>query len=227
MAGGLSCRTVTDRWFGSRSACSVPTRSGPVGRPGSAEIAAPREPAGRGGVGPGVRTLTAVVVVLMVSGCAGQRAGGGGGRASAPLRGFGVRVDQAVSDRLPMVHLRTCGAWGCHEQDVPLSISGPTSAAPCGTGTRSVDSACGPVQLPGPGPGYGYAPVPGLTEEAVTVTVTTPRGAPLRLDARVRVQPHLVCPAGVPTGTQPSPCAGGAPQAQLRIAADGTVHQSG
>ncbi|MEN3360949.1 MAG: hypothetical protein V7637_4931 [Mycobacteriales bacterium] len=173
-----------------------------------------------------MRTLAAVAVSLVVGGCAGQPVGGGDGVGSAPLRGFGVQVDQAVSDRLPMVHLRTCGAWGCHEQDVPLSISGPTSAAPCGTGSRSADSACGPVHLPGPGPGYGYAPVPGLTQDAVTVTVTTPRGAPLRLDTRVRVQPRLVCPGAAPS-PRSSPCAGGAPQAQLRIAADGTVHQSG
>jgi hypothetical protein len=179
-----------------------------------------------------VRTLTAVAVTLVVAGCAGQPAGGSEGLGSAPLRGFGVQVDQAVSGRLPVVHLRTCGAWGCHEQDVPLSISGPTSAAPCGTGSQSADTACGVVHLPGPGPGYGYAPVPGLTQEPVTVRVTTPRGAPLRVDARLRVQPRLVCPGragaaaedagpGKPAGT----CAGGAPQAQLRIAADGTVSQ--
>ncbi|HVQ95399.1 MAG TPA: hypothetical protein VMU51_30500 [Mycobacteriales bacterium] len=180
-----------------------------------------------------MRILAAVGVVVALSGCAGREAASGESGGAAPLRGFGVQVDQAVSARVPMVHLKTCGPWGCHDQDVPLSISGPTSAAPCGTGSQSADTACGVVHLPGPGPGYGYAPVPGLTQEPVTVRVTTPPGAPVRLDARLRVQPRLVCPGragaaadsagpGQPAGT----CAGGAPQAQLRIAADGTVSQS-
>jgi hypothetical protein len=180
-----------------------------------------------------VRVLVAVGVVVALSGCAGREAASGESTGAAPLRGFGVQVDQAVSARVPVVHLKTCGSWGCHEQDVPLSIAGPTGTAPCGTGSQSADTACGVVQLPGPGPGYGYAPVPGLTQEPVTVRVTTPRGAPVRVDARLRVQPRLVCPGRAGTaaesagpGQPAGSCAGGAPQAQLRIAADGTVSQS-
>ncbi len=111
-----------------------------------------------------------------------------------------------------MVHLKTCGGWGCVEQDVPLSIAGPTGAAPCDGPSDGPDAvACGPVHLAGPGPGFGYAAVPGLTVDPVTVTVTTPPGALLPINADVRVKPRL---------------ADGAPQARLRIAADGTVTQS-
>jgi hypothetical protein len=149
------------------------------------------------------------------------------------LRGFGVAVDEAVAGRVPVVQLRTCGAWGCHEQDVPLSISGPTSAASCASRSDAPPdaAACGVQHLPGPGPGFGYAPVPGLTFDPVTVLVTTPPGAPLPISAEVRVQPYAVCPGGggpeqgSPATAGPT-CAGATPQAELRIAADGTVSQS-
>ena len=164
-----------------------------------------------------------VALLLAVGGCAGDSGAGQSG-GSAPLRGFGIDVDQAVSARVPAVHLKVCGAWGCAEQDVALSIAGPTSAAPCASPSGGPEAAaCGPVHLPGPGPGFGYASVPGLTADPVTVTVTTPRDAALHINAEVRVQPHLVCPEA---GTRSTTCAGGAPQAQLRIAADGTVSQS-
>jgi hypothetical protein len=176
----------------------------------------------------------AAAVLLVSAGCGADRRGATGAAGSAPLRGFGVQVDQAVAARVPAVHLATCGSWGCHEQDVPLSIAGPTSAGPCPSApTGPAGAACGVVQLPGPGPGFGYAPVPPLTVDPVTVVVTTPPGAPLVINARVRVRPRLVCPDGSagsgaasPGGSGPAACAGGAPQAQLRIAADGTVSQS-
>ena len=163
-----------------------------------------------------------IALMLSLAGCATGPSGGGGAAEPAPLQGFGIDVDQAISDRVPMVHLKTCGAWGCHEQDVTLSIAGPTTMAPCGSPSGGPDSAvCGPVQLPGPGPGFGYAPVPGLTVDPVTVTLTTPPGAPLVINGELRVTPRLVCPnAGAEA------CAGGAAQAQLRIAADGTVSQT-
>jgi hypothetical protein len=175
-----------------------------------------------------MRVLLGLAVTMALGGCAVGDTGRGQAFGSAPLRGFGLDVDAAVSARVPTVHLKTCGPWGCHEQDVPLAISGPTSAAPCPSDPSAAGAACGVVQLPGPGPGYGYAPVPALTVDPVTVTVTTPRGAPLRISARVRVQPHLVCPSGpaADATTAASTCAGAAPQAQLRIAADGTVRQS-
>jgi hypothetical protein len=168
--------------------------------------------------------LALLGVVGVLSGCAANQAGGdpaGGSAGSAVLRGFGVHVDQAVSARVPVVHLRTCGYWGCYEQDVPLSIAGPTSAGPCATSSSPAGAACGVVQLPGPGPGYGYAPVPGLTQDAVTVRVTTPPGAAMPVDAQVRVQPRLICP-----DQDATTCTDGTPQAQLRIAADGTVSAS-
>jgi hypothetical protein len=168
--------------------------------------------------------LTAVLLAL-VAGC-GSLSGGGSENAAgpAPLRGFGIDVDQAVSARVPQLHLKVCGTWGCAEQDVPLSIAGPTSQAPCPGASAGPDAvACGPVHLPGPGPGFGYAPVPQLTLEAVTVTVTTPPGAPLPIAAEVRVEPRMVCPQ---QGAERSSCAGGAPQAKLRVAADGTVSQT-
>lgn len=184
-------------------------------------------------------------VVLSLGGCAGSGVGVGVGvgdgqsLGAAPLRGFGVDVDQAVAARVPTMHLKTCGTWGCHEQDVALLISGPTSAAPCASPSGGANAAvCGPYHLPGPGPGYGYAPVPALTADPVTVTVTTPPGAPLVLNAEVRVRPHLTCAdrsgphrdGDARTDASPekarTPCAGGVPQAQLRIAADGTVSQS-
>lgn len=189
-----------------------------------------------------------VMLVFALAGCAavgpagpGGPDNGGGGAAGgpAPLRGFGIDVDQAVAPRVPVVHLRVCGSWGCHEQDVPLQISGPVSAMPCPSGPSvDPDTACSAVQLPGPGPGYGYAPIPQLTAEPVTVTVTTPPGAPLVIAAEVRVQPSIVCPgaqsrrtgappaSGGPANASPAGCAGGAPQAGIRIAADGTVTQS-
>jgi hypothetical protein len=171
-----------------------------------------------------MRRLLIVALLLSVGGCAGVGSEDGQAGGPAPLRGFGIDVDQAVSARLPTVHLKTCGEWGCAEQDVALSISGPTSMAPCASPSGGPDAAaCGPVHLPGPGPGFGYAPVPGLTVDPVIVTVTTPRGAALHINAEVRVQPHLVCPE---ERTRSTTCAGGAPQAQLRIAADGTVSQS-
>jgi hypothetical protein len=171
-----------------------------------------------------MRRLLMVALLLSVAGCAraGSDTGQSGG--SAPLRGFGIDVDQAVSARVPTVHLKICGGWGCAEQDVALSISGPTSAAPCAsTSGEPQAAACGVVHLPGPGPGFGYASVPGLTVDPVTVTVTTPRGVDPHIDQEVRVQPHLVCPD---VGNRSASCAGGAPQAQLRIAADGIVSQS-
>jgi hypothetical protein len=174
-----------------------------------------------------MRTLLTVVAALALAGCTATGPDGEHPLGEAPLRGFGVDVDQAVSARVPTVHLKTCGTWGCHEQDVALSISGPTSAAPCGSPSGPPETpACGPVHLSGPGPGYGYAPVPALTTEPVTVVVTTPAGAPLPLDAEVRVRPHLVCPGDATAGSAGPTCAGGAPQAQLRIAADGTVSQT-
>ena len=185
-----------------------------------------------------------VMLVCALAGCAavgsagpgGPQDGGGMAGGPAPLRGFGIDVDEAVAPRVPVVHLRVCGGWGCHEQDVPLHVSGPVSAMPCPSGPSvDPDTACSAVQLPGPGPGYGYAPVPQLTAEPVTVTVTTPPGAPLVIAAEVRVRPSIVCPGGRPRGTgappatangRPAACDGGAPQAGLRIAADGTVTQS-
>ncbi len=177
-----------------------------------------------------MKALLVAAVVFTLGGCAA----GSGGESSgaAPLRGFGVEVDQAVAPRVPMVHLRTCGSWGCHEQDVPLHIAGPTSAVPCLSGSTEPDANCGLAQLDGPGPGYGYAPVPALTFEQVTVAVTTPAGASFPIDAELLVHPAAVCPdgPGQPSGTAaPSgrtTCQGATPQAQLRIAADGAVSQS-
>ena len=172
-----------------------------------------------------MKRLLLAVLLLALGGCGSTAGDGGQSTGAAPLRGFGIDVDQAVSARLPQVHLKVCGGWGCAEQDVPLSIAGPTSAAPCpGPSTGPDAVACGPVQLPGPGPGYGYAPVPQLTLDPVTVTVTTPPGAPLAIAAEVRVRPRLVCPN--PGAEGGSSCAGGAPQARLRIAPDGTVSQT-
>ncbi len=174
-----------------------------------------------------MKGLLALVMLLAVGGCAAEPAGGGQSHGAAPLRGFGIDVDQAISARVPAVRLKVCGVWGCAEQDVPLSIAGPTSAAPCAAASAAPGgpdaAACGPVHLPGPGPGFGYASVPELTADPVTVTVTTPPGAPMVIRAEVRVQPRLVCPGA---GGDPATCAGAAPQAQLRIAADGTVSQS-
>lgn len=154
--------------------------------------------------------LSIWLAALTLGGCAVSGPERGVPEAAA-LRGFGVEVDQAIAPRVPLIRVRTCGGWGCHEQDVPLHISGPVSALPCPT-DAGPDTACGAVQLPGPGPGYGYAPVPGLTLDEVTVTVTTPAGAPLRISGEVVVRPVAV------DGT--------VPQAGLRIAADGTVSQS-
>ncbi|MEV4517574.1 hypothetical protein AB0K00_52540 [Dactylosporangium sp. NPDC049525] len=179
-----------------------------------------------------MRKLLTVLLLGALSGCAGPGGASGAGAPDglaggpAPLRGFGVDVDQAVAPRVPLVHLRVCGDWGCHEQDVPLLISGPVSAMPCPTGTDAPDTACGAVQLPGPGPGHGYAPVPQLTADPVTVTVTTPPGAPLAITAELQVRPSIVCPGGGARPTAAAPCTGGAPQAGLRIGADGTVSQS-
>jgi hypothetical protein len=139
---------------------------------------------------------------------------------AAALRGFAVEVEQAVAPQVPSVHLRTCGPWGCHEQDVTLLISGPMSALPC-PADAAADTACSAVRLPGPGPGFGYAPVPSLTMDAVTVTVTTPDRAKFPINAEVRVTPVAVCDAA------PCPDGTGTPQAKLLIAADGTVRQSG
>ena len=171
-----------------------------------------------------------LLLVFALAGCAGPggpAAPDGMGGGPAPLRGFGVEVDEAVAPRVPLLHVQVCGGWGCHEQDVPLHISGPVSAMPCPSGPENAAAACGVAQLPGPGPGYGYVPVPQLTEEPVTVTVSTPPGAALAITARLEVRPSVVCPGGgsaPPVGA--SGCAGGAPQAGLRIAADGTVSQS-
>ncbi|MEV0810320.1 hypothetical protein [Micromonospora sp. NPDC050200] len=85
----------------------------------------------------------------------------------APLRGFGVKVKKGIGPRVPLVHLKTCGSWGCHERDVPLHVFGPTSAMPCPSGSATPDAA-GVAHLLGPGPVYGYAPVPELTLEQVT-----------------------------------------------------------
>jgi hypothetical protein len=155
---------------------------------------------------------------------------------AAALRGFGIEVDEAVAARVPLLHVRVCGGWGCHEQDVPLHISGPVSAGPCPATPTDPGAACGVVHLPGPGPGYGYLPVAQLTADPVTVTVTTPPGAPLAVSAQLQVRPTIVCPGGLSgaaddrTDRSARPpgagCAGGAPQAGLRVAADGTVTQS-
>jgi hypothetical protein len=167
-----------------------------------------------------VRTvLIAAVAAALLSGCAPAGPSRSSSGESAPLRGFGVAVDAAIADRVPLVHLRVCGSWGCHEQDVTLEPSGTTSAMPCPS-TGDPGAACGAVRIPGPGPGFGYAPVPGLTMDPVTVTVTTPPGAPMALDASAPVQPRPVCPG--PGSGCPDPT----PQAGLRIAADGSLSQS-
>ena len=173
------------------------------------------------------------MLVCALGGCAAPdaaRAPDGMVGGPAPMRGFGVEVEEAVAPRVPLVHVRVCGDWGCHDQDVPLHISGPVSAMPCPSGPAASDSVCGVAQLPGPGPGYGYAPVPQLTADPVTVTVTTPPGAPLAITAELQVRPSVVCPGGAPRSSGAPPadtgCAGGAPQAGLHIAADGTVSQS-
>jgi hypothetical protein len=171
-----------------------------------------------------VKRILLGALLLVLAGCGAEPTGGGERPAAAALRGFGIDVDQAVSARISQVHLKTCGGWGCHEQDVPLSIAGPTSAAPCPQPATGPDAAaCGPIHLTGPGPGYGYAPVPELTTDPVTVTVTTPPGALVPIAAEVRVRPRLVCPPGDSAGA--STCAGGTPQARLHIAANGTVTQ--
>jgi hypothetical protein len=186
------------------------------------------------------RALT-IAAVLLLTGCGATDPGGRVSTGAAALRGFSIEVDQAVAARVPAVRLRTCAAWGCHEQEVTLAISGPTVAAPCPRDAAK-DTACGVRRLPGPGPGYGYAPVPALTFEAVTVTVSTPPGAPLPIAGELRVQPYPVCPgdpgparAGesrAEVGESPARaageagCAGATPQAGLRVAADGTVSQS-
>ena len=172
----------------------------------------------------GIHGLLAAGVLFAIGGCGGGAPAGGDIGGAAPMRGFGVAVDQAVSARVPVVHLRTCGTWGCHDQDVPLLISGGTSAGPCPTGSGP-DVACAAHQLPGPGPGYGYAPVPDLTLEPVTVTVTTPPGAALSINVDVRVQPRPICPDSGRSGSGTT-CAGATPQAKIRIAADGTVSQA-
>jgi hypothetical protein len=173
-----------------------------------------------------------VVAVLALGGCGltdsgGGPSGGGDMAGAALMRGFSVEVDEAISDRVPLVHLKTCGAWGCHEQDVPLAVSGPMRTGPCPSGPDGqgdapadspADSACGAEVLPGPGPGHGYAPVPDLTGDPVTVTVSTPSGAPFPIAAEVRVEPRLVC-----SGSADSTCSAGTPQARLRIAPDATV----
>jgi hypothetical protein len=179
-----------------------------------------------------VRILLSLVAVLTLGGCAGHEPERHESGAAAPLRGFGIEVDREVAPRVPRVHLTTCGSWGCHEQDVPLHISGPTSVLPCPS-SAAPDTACGVARLPGAGPGYGYAPVPALTVDEVTVRVTTPPGAPFPIDAEVLVRPSVVCPRqpGRPdqppaSGAARATCPGGAPQARLHIAADGTVRQS-
>lgn len=175
-----------------------------------------------------MKGILLVMMALAAGACAAERSDGREATGAAPLRGFAVSVDQEVSARVPAVHLKVCGAWGCAEQEVPLAIAGPTSSAPCPTAAGAPAGpdavACGSVHLPGPGPGYGYAPVPQLTADPVTVTVTTPPGAAFPIRADVRVQPRLVCPGA---GADPATCAGAAPQARLQIAADGTVSQSG
>jgi hypothetical protein len=165
-----------------------------------------------------VKTLALVALLLTVTACTAADHQGTG---SAPLRGFSIDVDQAISDRLPTVHLKTCGTWGCTEQDVPLSIAGPTSAAPCASPSAAPAAACGLVNLPGPGPGFGYAPVPRLTAASVTVTLTTPPGAPLPLTAHLQVHPALICPDNTATR-----CPDGVPQAHLHLAADNTLTQT-
>ena len=168
-----------------------------------------------------------------LAGCGGgSRETGGVQGGAAALRGFGVDVDQAIAPRVPTLHLKTCGTWGCHEQDVSIMISGPTSALPCPT-DAGPDAACGVAQLPGPGPGFGYAPVPQLTFDEVTVAVTTPPGAALPIDTELRVRPRRVCDSdtGRPAdGREEAPaeptCPGATPQAKLRIAADGAVTQA-
>ncbi|RSM68223.1 hypothetical protein DMB66_13660 [Actinoplanes sp. ATCC 53533] len=166
------------------------------------------------------------LAAMALGGCVGSGPDGAGpdtaGAGAAPLRGFGVDVDQAIAPRVPVVHLRTCGSWGCHEQDVTLVIAGPTSAVPCPSASAAADTACGVAHLPGPGPGFGYAPVPELTLEQVTVTVTTPAGAPLRVRADLAVRPFAVCPESASC----PPSSAAVPQARLRITADGTVIQS-
>src|SRR5262245_5732029 len=108
-----------------------------------------------------------VGVLAMGGGCSRR---GGGWDESAPLRGFGIDVDAGVAARVPTVHLKTCGSWGCHDQDVTILISGSAGAAPCGSGPAArADTACAVYNLPSPGPGYGYAPVPPLTFDPVTV----------------------------------------------------------
>jgi hypothetical protein len=169
----------------------------------------------------GVKSWVAVAALLVLGGCgltdAGDEPWGGGEMGGAALmRGFSVEVDEAISKRVPLVHLKTCGAWGCHEQDVPLMVSGPMRTLPCPSGPA--DAACGTEVLPGPGPGHGYAPVPDLTADLVTVTVSTPPGAAFPIKAEVRVEPRLVC-----SGDAGATCSAGTPQARLRIAPDATV----
>lgn len=168
-----------------------------------------------------------LVVLLTLAGCAGPDPAGPGPGAAA-LRGFGIEVDRAVAPRVPTVRLRTCGSWGCHEQEVALIVSGTASALPCPSAPAAADTACGAVVPSGPGPGHGYAPVPGLTLDQVTVRVTTPPGAPFPISAEVSVRPAGVCPGPGGGAASPAPratCSGGTPQARLRIAADGTVSQ--
>lgn len=168
-----------------------------------------------------MRMLPIWLAAMALGGCVASGAGPDTeGAGAAPLRGFGVDVDQAIAPRVPVVHLRTCGSWGCHEQEVTVTIAGPTSAMPCPA--AAADTACGVAHLPGPGPGHGYAPVPGLTMDQVTVTVTTPAGAPLRISAEVAVRPFAVCPDVASCLPSSVPV----PQARLRITADGTVIQS-
>ncbi|WP_433086468.1 lipoprotein [Dactylosporangium sp. CA-052675] len=165
------------------------------------------------------RLLLAAVAAVLLSGCAPAGPVQSQAGSAALMRGFGVSVDEAVAPRVPQVHLRVCGPWGCRELDVPLPASGTMSALPCPS-TGDPAAVCGAVRQPGPAPGYGYAPIPELTLEPVTVDVSTPPGAPMAVAASVTVRPRGACADAGPS------CADPTPQAEIHISADGSVRQT-
>ncbi|WP_394839437.1 hypothetical protein LVJ94_21355 [Pendulispora rubella] len=146
-----------------------------------------------------------------------QQDGLGGGNhdrpctAMAAMRGLGLDIDPAFAPKVESATLSVCWAGACQSPTVYLSPA-----------TKTVDQGCqGQVcsgQAVPTGGKMAYIPVPELPTQSVQITLNMADASGAAHPVQtLDVVPTLVYPNG-------ADCGGEAPQANLVVAADGTLH---
>ncbi|MBK1784976.1 hypothetical protein [Prauserella cavernicola] len=157
-----------------------------------------------------------LLALLLVAGC-GASAGAGPGACTAIGAPAGISVTVApgsVAGEATAATLETCWAQSCRSSRVMLHPTTEAVDTGC-TGDRPEDVCSAEVRETGEKD--GFADVPGLPEQQVrvTLTITGADGGELTRQT-LDLTPGPVYPNG-------KDCGVAGPQAQLDVAADGTV----